>query len=79
MIGLRPILEGTDIPSFEMSGARFPDAIFHRIVEDLQMLSMQYGLLENQRNEGARSRYMSGESSLAPLRALLLTAWEIHC
>jgi hypothetical protein len=62
-VGLDPYLDGTDIPTFEMSCARLPNVIFSIIIDDLQRLEAQYGRVENHMNEEARSRYLSGVGS----------------
>ena len=70
MVGLDPLLKGTDIPDFDMFGARLTKATFSKILEDLDAFQVQYGTLSMQVNEQARSRYLSGVSrSLAPLKA----------
>ena len=63
LVGLDPRVRGTDIPTFEMSCARLPNAIFSIIIDDLQRLEAQYGRVENHINEEARSRYLSGVGS----------------
>ena len=69
-VGLDPVLQGKDIPSFKMFRARLPNAIFNQIVRDLQKFSLQYGPMGNHENEEARARYISGVGT--PLKALLL-------
>lgn len=59
MVGLDPNVEGHDIPSFDMFRARLPNAIFHKIVEDLHVFSAQYGPMDRHQNEEARARYLS--------------------
>ena len=60
MVGLDPTVKGNDIPFFDMFRARLPNAIFHKIVEDLQAFSAQYGPMNRHENEEARARYLSG-------------------
>ncbi|OCK97655.1 uncharacterized protein K441DRAFT_675041 [Cenococcum geophilum 1.58] len=60
MVGLNPAVKGDDIPVFNMFRARLPNAIFRKIVEDLQAFSAQYGPMDKHENEEARARYLSG-------------------
>lgn len=60
MVGLDPNIQGDDISSFDMFRARLPNAIFHKIVGDLKVLSAQYGTMDRHINEEARARYLSG-------------------
>jgi hypothetical protein len=62
-VGLDPYVDGTDIPTFEMSFARLPNAIFSTIIDDLHRLELQYGSVKEHKNEEARSRYLSGVGS----------------
>ena len=63
IVGLDPNVKGDDIPSFDMFRARLPNAIFHKIVEDLQVFSAQYGPMDRHENEEARARYLSAVCS----------------
>ena len=63
LVGLDPRVRGTDIPTFEMSCARLPNAIFSTIIDDLHRLELQYGSVKEHKNEEARSRYLSGVGS----------------
>ena len=63
MVGLDPYVEGDDIPFFDMFRARLPNTVFHKIVEDLQVFSAQYGPMDKHKNEEARSRYLSAVCS----------------
>ena len=63
MIGLDPNVKGDDIPSFDMFRARLPNTIFHKIVDDLQVFSAQYGPMDKHENEEARARYLSAVCS----------------
>jgi len=63
MVGLDPGREGDDIPSFEMFRCRLPSDLFHHIIEDLEILSAQYGNMDRHRNEEARARYLSAVCS----------------
>jgi hypothetical protein len=77
-VGLDPYLNGTDIPTFEMSCARLPNAIFSIIIDDLQRLEAQYGRVEKHMNEEARSRYLSGVGSPSHF-GNLVTVWKPSC
>ena len=65
LVGLDPRVEGDDIPTFKMSYARLPNAIFSKIINDLQELEAQYGRVKKHTNEETRSRYLAGVSSLS--------------
>ena len=58
-VGLEPIREGYDIEPFAMSRARLPDTVFQKILADIHGLALQYGTIRQQRNEEARSRFLS--------------------
>ena len=60
MVGLDPNLEGYDIPFFNMSRARLPNAVFREIVQDLRVFLLQYGPIDRHKNKEARARYLSG-------------------
>ena len=72
MVGLDPNVKGDDIPSFNMFRARLPNTIFHKIVDDLQVFSAQYGPMDKHENEEARACYLSAVCSPAPLKSPLL-------
>jgi hypothetical protein len=78
MVGLDPILKGDDIKPFEMFRARFPNNIFHKIVEDLRTFTAQYGSMGKHENEEARARYLSGVGSSGSFKSFT-TVWEIRC
>jgi len=42
-VGLKPFLEGEDIPTFPMYRARLTNDVFKRIIENLEDLALQYG------------------------------------
>jgi hypothetical protein len=62
-VGLNPYVEAMDIPTFEMSLARLPNANFSMIIDDLHRLELQYGSIREHRTEKARSRYLAGVGS----------------
>ena len=66
LVGLDPIHQGLDIPSFKMFRARLPNDVFHHIVRDLQVFSAQYGPVGQHPNEEARSRFLSAVSTPSP-------------
>ena len=59
-VGLDPIKQGDDIPTFEMQSARLPRSTCIEIITDLKALTNQYGTVEFHRNEEATSRWISG-------------------
>lgn len=63
MIGLAPGKDGKDMVTFGMGRARLPDEVFQKILLELEAFSLQYGSINEQRNEEARSRFLSAVSS----------------
>ena len=49
-----------------------------KIIEDLDMFSVQYGPMDDHENEEARARYLSGVCSLSSFERST-TIWEIRC
>jgi hypothetical protein len=78
LVGLDPDVEGTDIPTFEMSYARVPNSILSAIVSDLQSLEAQYGTMEMHLNEETRSRYLAGVGSPNYLRNLAVMGFTTN-
>ena len=62
-VGLDPERRGHDIPTFEMFRARLPNETFRQIINDLQVLELQYGPRNEHENEEARSRFLAGVGS----------------
>src|SRR5947207_13728758 len=73
-VGLDPIVEGDDIPLFEMCHCRLTNGTFSQIVRDLRVFSAQYGPMSKHKNEEARARYLSGVSSLESIGSPPLTS-----
>lgn len=65
LVGLEPGREGSDIGTFAMSRARLPDIVFQKILTELHAFALQYGTIRQQRNEEARSRFLSAVRLLA--------------
>ena len=63
MVGLAPGKDGKDMVTFGMARARLPDEVFQQILLELEAFSLQYGSRNEQRNEEARSRFLSAVSS----------------
>lgn len=59
MVGLDPAVEGEDIPTFPMYRARITNDPFHRIVEDVQAFTFQYGPFAKHDTEESRSCFLS--------------------
>lgn len=59
LLGLKPSREGDDIEPFAMPRARLPDKVFQKRLADIHGLALQYGTIRQQRNEEARSRFLS--------------------
>jgi hypothetical protein len=60
MVGLDPIVQGDDIPTFDMFRARLPNHIFNQTVEDLRLFSAQYGPMGKHQNEESSSALSIG-------------------
>ena len=58
-VELNPRLELDDIGTFTLHRSRIPTDLFRSIVEDMDVLLVQYGPLSAQNNEEARSRFLS--------------------
>ncbi|RMZ90432.1 hypothetical protein DV736_g2320, partial [Chaetothyriales sp. CBS 134916] len=58
-VGLLPSLRGGDIPTFEMFRALLPNSVFLKILDDVRILSLQYGPLSQHINEEARACFLS--------------------
>lgn len=63
MVGLAPGKDGKDMVKFGMDRARLPDEVFQQILRELEAFQLQYGSINEQRNEEARSRYLSAVRS----------------
>jgi len=63
LFGLNPGVKGDDIPTFEMSYARLPNALFLQILRDIRVFGKQYGPMDDHENEETRSRYLSAVGS----------------
>ena len=59
MVGLEPGKDGDDMVTFGMARARLPDEVFQKILLELEAFAFQYGSINEQGNEEARSRYLS--------------------
>ena len=51
-----------DIHHLDIFRSRLPMDIFRKIFEDVDNASLQYGRMENHKNEEARSRYITSVS-----------------
>ena len=58
-VGLNPHREGMDIPTFPLFRARLPQSLFVKILEDLELSTLQYRPLAWRDTEQARSRVLS--------------------
>jgi len=59
-VGLDPLAEGQDIPTFPMYRARLTNTTFQAIIQNIEDLSLQYGHMGLHKNEEARARFLSG-------------------
>jgi len=64
-VGLEHEQKLKDLGTFDLYRSRIPTQLFRSIVEDMDLLTIQYGPLPDQRNEETRSRF------LAPVRRFL--------
>jgi hypothetical protein len=71
MVGLNPNMRGMDIPSFPMRRARLTDALFLKILDDIDDMTMQYGYMDYHQNEESRSRFLSAVRLSSNLRESL--------
>ena len=62
LVGLDHEQKLKDLGTFTLYRSRIPTQLFKSIVEDMDVLLIQYGPLPDQKNEGTRSRF------LAPVR-----------
>ena len=58
-VELNPRLELNDIGTFDLHRSRIPTDLFRSIVEDMDVLLVQYGPLPAHKNEEAASRFLS--------------------
>ena len=58
-VGLDPSRQMKDIGTFDLNRSRIPTAIFKSIVEDMDVMLVQYGPLPDHETEEARSRFLS--------------------
>lgn len=58
-VGLEPLWNFRDAPSFDLHRSRIPTALFRNIVADMDILLMQYGTLQDHATEEARSRFLA--------------------
>ena len=65
-VGLTPILDFADVPSFDLHRSRIPTALLRDIVTDMDILLVQYGTTMNHTEE-ARSRFLAPVSILPEL------------
>jgi hypothetical protein len=58
-VGLQPGLDMDDIETFDLHRSRIPTALFESIVQDIDVMIVQYGLPVQHRTKEARSRFLS--------------------
>lgn len=58
-VGLDPLKNLKDIKTFDLHRSRIPTKIFKSIVEDMDILLVQYGPMPEQKTEATRSRFLS--------------------
>jgi hypothetical protein len=65
-VGLDPFRKGFDIPTFPMFRARLSHGLFVKILEDIELFTLQYRPLAEHDTEEARSRLISAVKALLP-------------
>ena len=57
-----------------MYGARLTNTIFRKIIEDIEVLAMQYGHMELHENEESRSHFLAGvrQPIISPFKDLMV-------
>ena len=65
-VGLDPARMLNDIGTFELHRSRIPTRIFKSIVEDMDIMLIQYGPPPEQKTEETRSRFLSPVRSYPP-------------
>ena len=73
-VGLDPVRNLGDAPSFDLRRCRIPTALFRDIVTDMDVLLIQYGTLQNHTTEEARSRFLG----ILPITARITEFLNIH-
>ncbi|KAH9041726.1 hypothetical protein EDB85DRAFT_2139823 [Lactarius pseudohatsudake] len=66
-VGLKPLWNFSDAPSFDLHRSRIPTALFGNIVADIDILLLQYGTLQDHATEEARSRFLAPVITWWPL------------
>ena len=59
LVGLDPLRNLNDIGTFDLYRSRIPAALFKSIVEDMDIMLIQYGPPPEQKAEWTRSRFLS--------------------
>jgi hypothetical protein len=62
-VGLDPYREMHDIKTFHLHRSRIPTALFKSIVQDIDIMVLQYGTQINHETEEATSRFLSPVSA----------------
>ena len=58
-VGLEPWHEFSDVKTFELHRARIPDTLFKDVLQDMDIMQMQYGPPNVHKTEEARSRFLA--------------------
>ena len=58
-VGLDPLRRLKDIQTFELRRSRIPNILFRSIIEDMDLMLMQYGPLDEHFTAEATSRFLS--------------------
>lgn len=66
-VGLDPVRQFLDAPTFDIDRARIPSELFKEIVEEIQSNMQEYGPPSEHENEEARSRYLAPVCSVTPM------------
>jgi hypothetical protein len=77
-VGLDPRRQLYNVPCFNLHRSRIPTSLFKAIVEDMDILLTQYGNLQSQATEDARSRFLAPVGIISQTALLLLTTALYH-
>jgi hypothetical protein len=72
-VGLVPWKQFADVTTFELHRSHIPTSLFKSIIEDMDLMLMQYGPLSAHKTEEARSRFLSPASMISSFHCSNLT------
>jgi len=77
-VGLDPWHQFSDVETFDLHRARIPDALFKDILQDMDIMLMQYGPPNEHKTEEAKSRFLAPvkKMPLMPQTCKVLTIYR---